>query len=143
MLPTITPGSRLYIDARGASGIDIGDIVVFNKNGKLICHRIVGRCRIWNKIYFLEKGDNPEQKTISIISGDRIVGRVIGIQTFDGKAVGLHNVFSKRAKNRFIVLSIIFTLSYYLKRFIFGGASNSFLSRVRSWFLEKYFCYIE
>ena len=57
MEPAIPDGSRLLVVARPASAIGPGALVVFEREGRLVCHRVLGRHRPAGERVFLVKGD--------------------------------------------------------------------------------------
>lgn len=74
MYPTLREDDVLFLENVVPENIRAGDLVVFKKDDKSICHRIVGKCLINGKLYFREKGDNSFSG--SKISTEQIVGRV-------------------------------------------------------------------
>lgn len=59
MLPTLGKGvSGLTVEPKSADEIDVGDIVSFKRNGKLIVHRVVRKGIDGGGVYFVTKGDN-------------------------------------------------------------------------------------
>lgn len=80
MAPLIVPGEKVTIHSINGKRIKSGDIAVFYKDGKFTAHRILlkfpGR-----HSFVLEKGDSNAFG--SILSGKRIVGRIIKIEKSD------------------------------------------------------------
>lgn len=75
MYPTIKNGDTLIILEKSSPDftINVGDILVYERNGTAIAHRVVG-------VYccgFFVKGDNCNQ--IENVSYTQIIGKVIGI----------------------------------------------------------------
>jgi hypothetical protein len=59
MAPTICAGERVLVRA-GAPRPCPGDIVLFRKDGQLVVHRLIRRCRASESGVWIEKGDlNP------------------------------------------------------------------------------------
>jgi signal peptidase I len=133
MLPNIKPGCKLTVQSGRADNIEIGDIVIFNKD-KLICHRVVGKYRIGRKLYFLEKGDNSGSGAVSSISANKIEGRVVGVETFEGSPLAMPDIFSAKDKRILVFLSAIFGACYYLKHLVFGDRYNAFTRKIGLWF---------
>ena len=71
MYPYIKPGDYLVIDPTPES-IDLGEVVAYYHEGKLIGHRVVA---ITDEGYIL-KGDNNPQPDPWIVKRDEIVGEV-------------------------------------------------------------------
>jgi len=78
MLPTLKTGSELVIES--TNQFTKGDLLVFIRNNKLICHRLVLCTK--DKCYL--KGDANEDPNLNVPKKD-ILGKVISIKTPDGK----------------------------------------------------------
>lgn len=74
MEPTLKEGDQVQVEPVEAEDIKVGDIVVFECNKVLGCHRILGRFKKDDKFYFWEKGDNSS--SLGYISQDKVIGRV-------------------------------------------------------------------
>ena len=85
MLPVIKPGCRLKVEHKGCCDIYIGDIVIFDNGREFVCHRVVGKYKAGNRVYFLERGDNAGCKNVNIVRKDRVIGKVIRAETFEGR----------------------------------------------------------
>jgi signal peptidase I len=82
MSPCINDGYGLKIRPTPASYLNPGEVIVFEKNKIIICHRLLRKIRKNNEYYLLEKGDNNWLPGI-ILSQD-IIGRVYEIVDRDG-----------------------------------------------------------
>ncbi|MBU4312559.1 MAG: S26 family signal peptidase [Candidatus Omnitrophica bacterium] len=118
MEPTLMEGCRLKIEPSTTNDIKPGDIVVFGRE-VLICHRVLSRVKVFNKIYFLEMGDNTDRP--NVISEDEIIGKVVSVIEGE-KVIGADSYAVKRNilfyPLGFISFSLIFT-AYFLKRLDF------------------------
>jgi signal peptidase I len=79
MLPTLWPGDVLSICGRDASSAKPGDIVLFERAGKLVAHRVVKRILLHDKIHWVTRGDSVEGDDAPV-SSHELLGRVIAIK---------------------------------------------------------------
>ena len=138
MLPVIKPGCRLKVEHKDWRDIYIGDIVLFDRGKEFICHRVVGKYKVGNRVYFLEKGDNAGYKNVNIVRKDKVIGKVTRAETFEGRVFCPGNTISKTGKARLQLSSFIFGLCHSLKRLYFGDRRNSFTRKIRS-FISRIF----
>jgi signal peptidase I len=141
MLPTVETGFKVKSTPVEHREIRIGDIVIIKNKIKHICHRIVGKFRIGKEIYFLEKGDN--KAWFSCISADKIVSKVIEVETLD--KVILRDVFFTIPTYKLIkykVLSLFYSLAQRLKLLLFGKERNRFVLWLKPRFIKicAFFC---
>jgi len=75
MEPTINTGDLLIIEKKESPNfnVKIGDILIFEYNGKLVGHRLIN---IRNNIYYT-KGDNS--RGVEEVREEQIIGKVVGI----------------------------------------------------------------
>ncbi|MBU1006267.1 MAG: S26 family signal peptidase [Candidatus Omnitrophica bacterium] len=73
MEPVLKEGQKVKVEPVKPEALRSGDIIVFGRGDILVCHRIMGRVRRGEKMYFYEKGDNS--KSIGVISEDEVIGR--------------------------------------------------------------------
>jgi hypothetical protein len=83
MLPLIRESSSIGVEplAQGEE-LKVGDIGLFNRSDCFIAHRIIGKVRKGNNLYYTEKGDHG--LSVTIITRDQIVGKVVRIYTDKG-----------------------------------------------------------
>ena len=89
MAPLIKNGDRVYVIE--TKKYDLGDIILFENNNKLICHRII---KIKDDYYFC-KGDN--WNNIDIINKKEIHGKVFMISSL-GKKIELSQLEINKEK---------------------------------------------
>ncbi|HEY9060610.1 MAG TPA: S24/S26 family peptidase [Pseudobacteroides sp.] len=91
MNPLIPQGSKVYINPV-ASGIRVGDVVVFGLEGNLLIHRVVRLYTENSSVYYQTKGDNVFYLD-PVINESNIMGCVEKIHTTpsDGAIFALHN----------------------------------------------------
>lgn len=76
MLPTLEDGEIYNLEI--GYNIKIGDIVVYNINSLIICHRVVDIIVTRNKTVFLiTKGDNCPEVDPYPITLDKVIGKII------------------------------------------------------------------
>lgn len=79
MRPTISNHTLLLIKENFShSEIKVGDIVIFENDGKRICHRVVSIETDFGGTYYITKGDNNEHVD-DIIHFENIKGIVVGL----------------------------------------------------------------
>lgn len=83
MLPLIRESSSIGVEplAQGEE-LKVGDIALFNRSACFIAHRIIGKVRKGNTLYYTEKGDRG--LSVTTISRDQVVGKVVRIYTDKG-----------------------------------------------------------
>ena len=136
MSPTIEAGSKLIWENVPVSSIALGDIIIFKTPAKLVCHRLIARYKIKDKIFFLERGDSRFCNA-NLIQLEAIVGKVTKIETKDKETVFLNNrktSFLRQAK--FLILGYGMMWAHYLKRILFGRRQNRLTQRLRFLFLK-------
>jgi hypothetical protein len=81
MAPLIRPGDRILVARAATEQIGFGDIVLFRRNREFVVHRVLGKWRKTEAIYFLERGDMG--LTFGLVSADRTIGRVVLVERGD------------------------------------------------------------
>jgi signal peptidase I len=79
MRPFLPDGSRVRIAPVAPGQLSIGDLVVYETEGRLVCHRVVRRRARPGGAAFLTKGDGPRTFPAWISGGD-VVGRVVEVE---------------------------------------------------------------
>jgi len=74
MEPVFKNGDRIKVESIESRNIKIGDIIVFSRN-TLVCHRVWGRLKKEDMLYFLERGDNAT--CMGVVSEDDIIGKAV------------------------------------------------------------------
>jgi len=78
MLPSIRPGDVLEVHREGMAGISIGDIVVFEREARLVTHRVVEKVGGSERTLLITRGDAlrvPDPP----VSPEELLGRVTAI----------------------------------------------------------------
>lgn len=125
MYPALQEGWSAQISPVDKKKIKIWDIIVFDINGELTVHRIVGKISKDDKAYFLQKGDNELKP--GFIGEDQAVGKVSNVFNSDHKEVPLKlwkNIDSN-AILIFKLLRILYLILYQAKKVIFRNKKNS------------------
>jgi signal peptidase I len=79
MEPFLPGGSRVQISKAAAGQIVSGDLLVYEAEGRLICHRVIGRRACGEGHAFLTKGDGWRTSE-SWVHQDQIIGKVISVE---------------------------------------------------------------
>lgn len=58
MFPLLREGDVVFIKKVGSRDIKVGDIIVYEYNGKYIIHRVIEVIHYNNRVYYVTKGDN-------------------------------------------------------------------------------------
>ena len=78
MLPSVRPGDVLEVHRESVAGISIGDIVVFEREARLVTHRVVEKLTGPERTLLITRGDAlrvPDQP----VSPEELLGRVTAI----------------------------------------------------------------
>ena len=79
MYPYMARGDVILIEKKKGEEInklEVGDILVFRYDGKIIAHRIQKVIEKKSGNYFVTKGDNNNQPDSSVISEEKVIGIV-------------------------------------------------------------------
>lgn len=78
MLPTLVEGKIYKVEPVAEGGVYPNDIIVFKKNGRLICHRVKRIIQTRNGQFFIEtKGDNCPMPDPFTVTFNTIVGKIL------------------------------------------------------------------
>jgi len=124
MYPLIVEGSTLtFIPCSCGRSVALGDIVLFERAGALVAHRIVGRYCLDGCEWFREKGDNAF--ATGCFSSSALIGRIIKVE-HNGHA---HDLTSVRHRFAGRLLGIYWGTFFaslrflsILKRAVFGSS---------------------
>jgi hypothetical protein len=135
MHPLIIEGSTLtFVPVAGDRSIAVGDIVLFERDNKIVAHRIVGFFYQNSELWLREKGDNTFLP--GIVSAQSLIGRVVKIE-YNGKVHDLNRPVARFAGYSIgMYWSVIFSFlrgAATVKRRIF---LNLGMPRIRSWVLN-------
>jgi signal peptidase I len=108
MHPLMRAGDRVFIENISREKVRFGDMVVFNRGGQLIIHRVLGRRVIDRQRYILEKGDATLRS--SLVPASSIIGRVSLIT----RSKGTSGVLSGRGRVAQLMLAAVSYTSIYL-----------------------------
>ena len=117
MAPLIRPGARVEIECVPISDIRIGDIILFERSGGLVLHRVIRKSRSASGIVFTEKGDF--QVVGSRVRDECVLGRVTHIQ--NGKRVFDPTSCKGRMLGRLITVASLVELGlFHIKQITMG-----------------------
>lgn len=77
MRPFIKGKERIIVRKADLKNFRIGDVVVFKKNGALICHRLVKKAKFKGRYIIFCRGDNSS--SAEMVMEDAVEGRVTAI----------------------------------------------------------------
>jgi signal peptidase I len=79
MVPSIQPGDVLSIQLVDPKEVSLGDVVVYEREGVLIVHRVVGIFAAPSEPYLVTRGDRSLRDDAPIRTGE-LLGRVVSIE---------------------------------------------------------------
>lgn len=74
MTGTINKGDAIVYEQYEDQIIEVGDVIVFEKNGQRIVHRVIDIAKINNEIRYFTKGDANEDQDVGYITDNQIKG---------------------------------------------------------------------
>ena len=96
MHPTYDRGDAIIYEKVDSDEIELGDILVFTKEGKIITHRVIKKFYINNNCYFNTKGDNNDSPDGFDISESNVLGKVtISFKYIGYPTVIINEIFGK------------------------------------------------
>ncbi len=124
MFPVLQEGYRIKVEPVDIKKIGIGDIIVFDDTDKLIVHRVIGKIKRGNRLFFLEKGDN------SSLIGMRLPASVIGeVKAIIEPSLGIDVNLWRKQNFIFIIwcstVCSLYTVLSKIKRVILKNGVNS------------------
>jgi hypothetical protein len=87
MWPTIPAGSLVEVEPVSTHDIKLGDVVVWQRDGKLVAHRVVQRMRAEPGVCLITKGDNCSSSDRGLPM-EAVLGRVRRTMNADPAALG-------------------------------------------------------
>jgi signal peptidase I len=78
MLPSIRPGDVLEVHRESIAGISIGDVVVFEREARLVTHRVVEKLTKPGRTLLITRGDALREPDPPV-SPEELLGRVTAI----------------------------------------------------------------
>jgi len=114
MVPFLPSGSRVLVSQTAAEQISFGNLLLYEAEGTIICHRVLRRRREGRSYAFLAKGDGW-RKTDPWISADQVIGKVIAIHR-NGRLLRLDTPLRRLQAVTAAALSLIVTGSLAASR---------------------------
>ena len=76
MLPAVWPGDTLVVERVNRDQIDVGDVVLVGRDGRLCAHRVVSRARASGSPHWVTQGDAMPAPDRPVIESE-LLGRVV------------------------------------------------------------------
>ena len=80
MYPLVRPGDRLHIHSRCVEQVNIGDIAVCRRDGRLVCHRIVDKGICNGRAYIVTRSDRNRRNNDPFTYDEDLLGVVARIE---------------------------------------------------------------
>lgn len=90
MAPFLPSGSRVLVSKTAAGQIGCGDLLVYELEGRLICHRVLRRKTQGDRYLYLTKGDG-RQTIASWVAEEQVLGKVPRVER-EGQLVDLNTL---------------------------------------------------
>lgn len=113
MAPTLRPGDRILVEALGGRGVECGDIVALNRDGRLLVHRVIAAPRARGgqeatEITLSTRGDNEAQvdrhadlaDVLGVITARERLGRIESLEGRRGWARSRSGLLRGRLRAR-------------------------------------------
>jgi signal peptidase len=78
MLPAVWPGDVLEVRRQQAEEVQPGDLVLYERQGRLVAHRVVEKLRRNGGLLLVTRGDRQSAPDLPV-SPEEILGRVTGV----------------------------------------------------------------
>ena len=76
MSPTYDKGDAIIYKKAKAKNIEVGQVLVFKKDGKIVTHRIINKTKLKDKVIFQTKGDANKTKDAFQVEENNVIGVV-------------------------------------------------------------------
>ena len=90
MWPFLRPGQRLIIKPCAVSELKTGDMVLYQNDNQLVCHRLIKKEKHAQEYLLYTRGDNSNYR-LECIPESRLKGKVIGIAK-ESRVINLSNM---------------------------------------------------
>lgn len=136
MYPALQNGCKAKIRHVDIEEIKEGDIAVFGRE-KLICHRVMGKCKYNKKIYLIQKGD--AQTIGGFLEEKDFLGKVVEVFDSEDKKVD-EKIWQKPVRNsrKAEFLTYTYLVLALIKGFLFNRKQNIFTRWSRRFFWRSY-----
>lgn len=79
MEPFLPNGARILVRGDSADRIALGDLLVYDANGQLVCHRVLRRSGRRGEVSFLTRGDHGWTPP-AWVPGGHVLGKVLAVE---------------------------------------------------------------
>ncbi len=80
MYPLVRPGDRLHIQSRSVEQVNVGEIAVSRREGRLVCHRVVDKGILNGRAYIVTRSDRNKQNNDPFTYDEDLLGIVTSIE---------------------------------------------------------------
>ncbi len=134
MYPAIREGWRVETKPISASDAVCGDIIVFNGESELVCHRLIGKFKWRNKSYLINRGDS--ENIGRVLEEEDLLGRVVAVFDIDNKKIE-DKIWKRPIRPG--LLNCFYLPLFLIKRAFLGKTHNRFSHWVRKSFWKLYY----
>ena len=92
MKPKIYKGDVIFVERLrkdNRNNVEVGEVLVFKYDNKIINHRVVDKVERNGKIYYETKGDANDQRDGALIDKEKVLGKTL----FRIKYIGLPSIW--------------------------------------------------
>lgn len=102
MWPFLRQGEKLIVKKAPMESLKVGDIILYQGDNQLVCHRLVKKVKNQDEYLFYSRGDNSNSSP-ELITKEKFLGKITGILRKNGK---ITNLMGRKQQfiHRFIVI---------------------------------------
>ena len=96
MIPVYYKGDAVLVDKKNPKDTEVGEILIYQKSGKIIAHRVVKKVEYEEQVFFYTKGDANNNEDGYLIEEEDIIGKVIYVCKYIGWPTVWFNEFLRK-----------------------------------------------
>ena len=74
----------MLVDKKNPKDTEVGEILIYQKSGKIIAHRVVKKVEYEEQVFFYTKGDANNNEDGYLIEEEDIIGKVVYVCKYIG-----------------------------------------------------------
>ncbi len=96
MIPVYYKGDAVLVDKKNPKDTLVGEILIYQKSGKIIAHRVVKKVEYEEQVFFYTKGDANNNEDSYLIEEEDIIGKVVYVCKYIGWPTVWFNEFLRK-----------------------------------------------